>query len=71
MAYKRGPHPALLYLASQEGYMQTKYMDEVGNTASVGQCRKLLPTIHVRVCSPLFYSLPLLITCSSCYLAYR
>eukprot|EP01051_Picozoa_sp_SAG22_P004826 SAG22_NODE_270_length_13234_cov_13.248573_2_plen_138_part_00 len=39
MAYKRGPNPVLLALGSREGSMQTRYIDDVGNIASVGQCR--------------------------------
>ena len=46
MKYRQGPPAALLRCFSREAYMQTKYIDKVGFCANVGECRKLLPSMH-------------------------
>lgn len=46
MLYKRGPPNILLRCFSREAYMQSKFIDEVGFCAHVGECRKLLPSMH-------------------------
>lgn len=46
MMYKRGPPTTLLRCFSREAYMQTKFIDHVGFSANVGECRKLLPSMH-------------------------
>ena len=46
MKYKRGPPMPLLRLFSREGYMHSTFIDEVGCCAHLGECRKLLPSIH-------------------------
>jgi uncharacterized protein YbjT (DUF2867 family) len=46
MLYKRGPPNMLLRCFSREAYMQSRYIDDVGFCANVGECRKLLPSMH-------------------------
>jgi Cys-rich protein (TIGR01571 family) len=47
MEYHQGPPPLLLRCCfSNAGWMQTHYFDTVGGKASIGGCRKLLPSLH-------------------------
>ena len=46
MLYKRGPPHMLLRCFSREAYMQSRFIDDVGFCANVGECRKLLPSMH-------------------------
>ena len=46
MHYKQGPPAPLLRLVSRDGHMMSTFIDTVGYCAHVGECRKLLPSMH-------------------------